>query len=150
MIVAINRTVGNLAVVLGRCVKNHHYVCVLVIKQDLNYNRLFYLHEGQNTWLTNIKEANFFKCLTWCYTLLSGIIVSVFLSENCFCFNESHTSFIWYSSCSKIPIIWQSFTGSVFMNVFALSQIAVLFIGLVCQIALLVKEKELEKQKSNP
>ena len=113
----------------------------------MNYFRLFYL--CQNTWLRNITEEKFFKCLTWCYTSLSGIIVSVFLGENFFNLNETQTSFIWYSSCSKVPIMWQNFTGSIFNNVFAISHIVVLSIGAFSQIALLKRQRELEEQKAN-
>ena len=60
--------------------------------------------------------------------------------------NEPHTSFIWYSSCSKIPIIWQKFTGSIFNNVFALLHIVVLLFGFVTHIALLLSQRQLKKQ----
>ena len=59
--------------------------------------------------------------------------------------NEPHTSFILYSSCSKIPMIWQELTGSLFNNVFALSHIVVILFGFGTHIALLLSQRQLKK-----
>ena len=106
--------------------------------------RLFYI--CQDTWFKNIKEESFFNCLTWLHPALSGIIVSVLLGGNFLNSNEPHTSFILYSSCSKLPMIWQELTGSIFNNVFALSHIVVILFGFGTHIALFLSQRQLKKQ----
>ena len=99
-----------------------------------------------------IKEESFFMCLTWLYPVLSGIIVSVLLCEHHSLFlnyNESHTSLIWYSSCSKIPILWEEFEETLFNTVIGLSHMAVVSITIFIQIAIFIRQRQLEKQKAD-
>ena len=104
--------------------------------------RIFYL--CQDTMFTHIKEEGFFICLTWLFPALSGIILSMLLGEN---FLNPEKSHIFYSSCSKVPMLWEEFTGSIYYNVFALSQLIIVSITFGTQIAIMVRRKQLEKQR---
>ena len=106
--------------------------------------RLFYL--SQDSMLKYTKEENFFTCLTWLHPALSGIYVSSLLGENFFISNESHTLFIWHSSCSKIPILWEESRYSIHYNVQLIS-ILIVVITFGIQIAILKRKRQLEKQK---
>ena len=65
--------------------------------------RLFYLHQDHPQ-MRYIEEESFFDILLWAHCAISGLIVAVCASENVFKFYESHTPFVYYSSCSKTPI----------------------------------------------
>ena len=109
----------------------------------LHLFRLFYLY--QDTMSSYIKEESFFICLTWLYPLLSGTIVSVLLGENFLNSNQS-TSLIWYSSCSKTPVLWEEFDGSIFNAVTGLTHLIVVFVTIGIQIATYRRQKHLENQ----
>ena len=70
------------------------------------------------------------------------------LGANLYNSNESHTSRLMYNSCSKIPICCEEFTGIVYNKLFAPSHIAIVPIGFVDQIAIFVRQRQLEKQKA--
>lgn len=71
------------------------------------------------------------------------------LGENFLDSNKSHTSFGWYSSCSKIPILWEGLTGSIANNVFALSHMLIISIAIGTQILLSMRKRQLEKQRAD-
>ena len=109
--------------------------------------RLFYLY--QDIMVKYIEEERLFHILTWLHPIISGIIVSVLLGANLYKSNENHTSMLMYSSCSKIPISWEEFSGMVYTKMFALSHIVVVPIGFLVQIAIFVRQRQLEKQKAD-
>ena len=84
----------------------------------------------------------------WAHCAISGLIVSMSASENFYKFNESHTQFVLYSSCFKIPIIWKLEMISWSYIVFTI------FHSLICPFALYIhymlfkKQNQLEKQKA--
>ena len=112
----------------------------------LDLFRLFYLCE--DTMLTHIKEESFFNCLTYLHPALSGIIVSLLLGENFLASEKSHTSLLYYSSCLKKPILWKEFHWSLYYNVFDLSDIVIVSITFCIQIALYLRQKNLENQRA--
>ena len=84
----------------------------------------------------------------WAHCAISGLIVSMSASENFYQFNESHTQFVLYSSCFKIPIIWK-------LEMVSWSYIVItIFHSLICPFALYIqymlfkKQNQLEKQKA--
>ena len=99
--------------------------------------------------LTYIEEQKFFNCLTWLHHVLSGVFVSVLVGENLPKLGEHHTSMFFYSSCSKIPVLWEEFSGLFFYNLFVISHLAIVSIGFGIQIAVFVKQKQLEKQQAD-
>ena len=64
-------------------------------------------------------------------------------------FKEHQTSMLFFSSCSKIPICWEEFTGLVSNNIFALSHVAIVSIGFGIQITIFVKQRQLAKQQAD-
>ena len=91
-------------------------------------------------------------CLRWLCLVLSGIIVSVLLGEHHGLFlnyHESQTSLLWYSSCSKIPIIWEDVERSIFNTVIGLSHMALVSFTIGTQIAIFIRQRQLEKQKAD-
>ena len=90
-----------------------------------------------------ITEECFFTLLSWLLSSCSGIFTSVMIGEICLNFNESQTSFFWYSSCSKTPILWEEEAWSYIMQ--SLTIITILFITLGCNILIFVRKRQLEK-----
>ena len=84
--------------------------------------------------------------LTWLCPALSGIILSMLLGEN---FLDSNKSHIFYSSCSNVPLLWEEFTGSIYYIVFSLSQLTIVSITFATQIAIVIRRKQLEKQRAD-
>ena len=96
--------------------------------------------------LKYIREESFFNCLLWIHAALSGIIVSVLVGENVHNSNEFHTSFIFYGFCSKTHISWEESTWSYILLI--ASRCVIVFVTFGAQIALIKKQKELEKQRT--
>ena len=94
-----------------------------------------------------IEEERFFDILLWAHCAISGLFVSVYASENFYKFNESHTQLVFYSSCSKIPIIWEQemVSWSYIVNTIAHSLIFPL--AFYTQYMLFKKHKQLVKQR---
>ena len=78
---------------------------------------------------------------------ISGLIVSVNAGENFYKFNESHTQFVFYSSCSKTPIIWklEKVSWSYIVSMIVHSLICLL--TFYTQYMIYKKHKQLVKQK---
>ena len=92
--------------------------------------RLFYLY--QDSVHKYVTEECFFACLSWLYSACSGLYTAMMIGEICLNFNESQTSFLWYSSCSKIPFLWEEEAWSYVMQ--SVTIITILFITLGCNI----------------
>ena len=107
--------------------------------------RLFYLYEDI---LTFISEESFFICLMWLHPALSGIIVSMWLGEKFLDSNTLGTSLFWYSSCSKIKILWEEFNASIAYNMFSISSIAIVAITIIAHMLILVRHRQLRKKKA--
>ena len=78
---------------------------------------------------------------------ISGLIVAVNAGENFYKFNESHTQFVFYSSCSKTPIIWklEKVSWSYIVSMIVHSLICLL--TFYTQYMIYKKHKQLVKQK---
>ena len=107
-----------------------------------NLSRLFYLFE--DTVITFMKEETFFACLVWLHPALSGIIVSILFGESSLSSEQSLTC----SFCSKIPILWAEFNGSIVKSMFYLSHFACNFLTFVTQILVIKRRRQLEKQRA--
>ena len=90
-----------------------------------------------------ITEESFFTCLSWLHSLFPGIITSMMVGEICLNFNESNTSFFWYSSCSKTPFLLEEENWSYNMQLVTI--LLSLFITLVFNILLFFRKRKLEK-----
>ena len=95
-----------------------------------------------------MKEESVFGILFWAQYAFPGIIVAVSAGENFYKFTESHTSFVFYSSCSKTPIIWK-------LEMVSWSYIVNMIVHLfICPVAFYIhymlfkKQKELVKQRA--
>ena len=106
--------------------------------------RLYYLCEDALT--SFIKEELFFICLTRLHPVLSGIVVSMLLGEDFLSSNESHTSHIFYSSCSKTPFVWKGVSET--RLVMGLSQITLITVSLVTHLLLFIRQRQLQKLKN--
>ena len=98
--------------------------------------------------LTFIGEEGFFICLTWLHPALSGIIVSILLGEKLLDSNPLHTSLFWYSSCSKIKILWEEFNTSIAYNMFSVSSVVIVSFTIIAHILLLVRHRQLKKRQA--
>ena len=98
--------------------------------------------------LTIISEKSFFICLAWFHPAISGIIVSTLLGEMLLDSNTLHTSLFWYSSCSKIDILWEKCNTSIIYNIFSISSTVILSITIIAHILLLVRLRQLRKKTS--
>ena len=97
-----------------------------------------------------LSEESVFICLTWFHPTLSGIIVSMLLGENFLLeSNKSSTSLFFYSSCSKIEMLWDQFNTSIYINVFSISSMAIVLITGFTHILLLKKHRQLRKKKAD-
>ena len=112
----------------------------------LKHFRLFYL--CQDTMLTYITEETFFNSLTWLCHALCGIFTSAFVGYD-FIFDEYEWSII-NSYCTKMPkIILLVVESDVFFyNLGIIFHISVICLGVGIQIAIFMKQKQLEKQQS--
>ena len=68
------------------------------------------------------------------------------IGEICLNFNESQTPFFWYSSCSKIPFLWEEEAWSYSMQPVAF--IPTMFITLCCNLLVFVRRRQLEKVRA--
>ena len=99
-----------------------------------------------------IEEESFFDILLWAHCAISGLIVAVCASENVFKFYESHTPFVYYSSCSKTPIIWkpswklEMISWSYIINIIV--HLLICPLAFYIQYMLFKKHKQLEKQRA--
>ena len=96
--------------------------------------------------LTIISEKSFFICLAWFHPAISGRIVSILLGEMLLESNTLHTSLFYYSSCSKIDILWEEFNTSIAYNMNSASSIVILSITIIAHILLLVRQRQLRKK----
>ena len=94
-----------------------------------------------------IKEESFFMCLKWLHHSLTGIIASMMLGESRLDANESHSLHIFYSFCSKKPILWEEFQGSSANKMFAMTQMTLMALTFICQIFIFLRKRLLEKQR---
>ena len=94
-----------------------------------------------------IKEESFFMCLKWLHHSLTGIIASMMLGESRLDANESHSLHIFYSFCSKKPILWEEFQGSSANKMFAMTQMTLMALTFISQIFIFLRKKHLEKQR---
>ena len=65
--------------------------------------RLFYVN--QDTAQAYITEDSFFSGISTLLVTYSGIVVAMSLGESFFTFDDSNTTFVWYSFCSNTPFI---------------------------------------------
>ena len=109
--------------------------------------RLFYLHQN-NPQISSIKEESVFDILFWAQCAISGIIVAVSAGENFYKFNESHTPFVFYSSCSKTPIIWKLEMVSWSYIVNMIVHLLICPFAFYIQYMLFKKQNQLVKQRA--
>ena len=69
------------------------------------FGRLFYVN--QDTAQAYITEDSFFSGISTLHVTYSGIVVAMSLGESLFKYNDSHTTFVWYSFCSNTPFIFE-------------------------------------------
>ena len=135
-IVTVNSVFSGFLVVLGR------YIYKNILQHDtgsaIHFSRLFYLY--QDSVQKYIKEESLFACLSCINYVFSGIVTSMMIGEVYINFNESHTLFFWYSSCSQIP--WGAEAWSYDMQMVA--GISIIFITFGLNIALFVRKRQLE------
>ena len=99
-----------------------------------------------------IEEERFFDILLWAHCAISGLIVAVCAGENVFKLNESHTPFVYYSSCSKTPIVWkpswklEMISWSYIVNITV--HLLICPLAFYIQYMLFKKHKQLEKQRA--
>ena len=98
--------------------------------------------------ITFISEESLFICLMWFHPALSGITVSMLLGEKFLDSNTMGTSLFWYSSCSKIKILWKEFNTSIPYNMITISSIAMVAITIIAHILILVRHRQLRKKKA--
>ena len=111
---------------------------------SISFSRLFYLYE--DSMQEYITEERFFTCLSWLHSVFSGMITSMMMGEICLNFNESNTSFFWYSSCSKIPFLLEEENWSYNMQLVTI--LLSLFMTLVFNILLFFRKRQLEKVRA--
>ena len=61
--------------------------------------------------------------------------------------NESYSLHIFYSFCSKKPILWEEFQGSSGNKMFAMTQMTMMALTFITQIFIFLRERQLEKQR---
>ena len=143
-IVATNLLVSDMAVALGRYkLEMLEYSSAL---QSFDLFRLFYLWEDNMT--AYIEERSFFNYLKWLHPALSGIFTSMLLGEHFLYYNESQTLLLWQSSCYKIPMLWEESLQSIHYNVISLLTYSITLITLCTQIALFIRQRQLERQRA--
>ena len=71
------------------------------------------------------------------------------LGDHFFSSNESQTTFIWHSSCSKIPILWEELNYSIHYYVRVVSCFLIVFITVGTQIAVFKRKWRLEQQRAD-
>ena len=108
--------------------------------------RIFYLYQDE---VTFISEEGFFMCLAWIHPALSGIIVAVLLGENFLDLDKSSTSLFYYSSCTKVEMLWDQFNTSIFYHMFSWSSTAIVLVTIFAHILLLKRHRQLRKQKAD-
>ena len=108
--------------------------------------RIFYLYQDE---VTFISEEGFFMCLAWIHPALSGIIVAVLLGENFLDLDKSSTSLFYYSSCTKVQMLWDQFNTSIFYHMFSWSSTAIVLVTIFAHILLLKRHRQLRKQKTD-
>ena len=96
--------------------------------------------------VTFLNEESIFMCLSVFHPALSGIIVSLLLGENFLDSNKSSTSLFWYSSCSKVKILWEKFNTSIAYNMLSFSSVAVILATIFTHILLIKRQRQLKKQ----
>ena len=93
-----------------------------------------------------MQEENLFKYLTWVCHTLCGLCISMLVGDNFF-INEYDSSII-DRSCAKIPkiiLVEQSDHG---YNLYMTMHVAAAFRGLCINIAIFLKQRQLESQQS--
>ena len=98
--------------------------------------------------MRHIKEESVFDILSWAHCAISGIIVAVSAGENFYKFYESHTPFVFYSSCSKTPIIWKLEMVSWSYIVNMIVHLMICPFAFYIQYMLFKKQNQLKKQRA--
>ena len=137
MIVTVNCVFSGFMVVLGRYFTKYQNL-QYDIRSVIHFSRLFYLY--QDSVQKYIKEESLFACLSCIHIVFSGLVISIMIGEVYLNSNESHTSFFWYSSCSKVP--WGAEAWSYGMQM--VIGISITFITFGLNIALFVRKRQLE------
>ena len=88
-------------------------------------------------------------CLAWIHPALCGIIVAVLLGENFLDLDISSTTLYYYSSCTKIEMLWDQFNTSIVYHMFSMSSLAINLVTIFVHIFLLKKHRQLKKQKAD-
>ena len=87
--------------------------------------------------------------LAWFHPALLGMIVAILLGENFLDSDKSSTSLFFYSSCSKIEMLWDQFSTTIAYNIFSISSMAIVLITVFAHILLLKRHKLLRKKKTD-
>ena len=99
--------------------------------------------------LTHIKEETFFIYLAWIHPAFSVIIISTLLGENFLKSSKNLSSHIFYSSCSKAPLLWEDILESNAYRLFALTQLIIVLLTFCSQITIFMRQKQLETQRAD-
>ena len=96
---------------------------------------------------TCIKEERFFNVLQCIFPVQAGVVVSMLLGENLFA-DEDFTTMLFYSYCSRISCSWQKMKNDIGIGHLIGSIVTYCVIGLGFQLAIFVREKQIEKQQT--
>ena len=126
---------------------NEIFAIVLQSNNCPLFSRLFYLHQNM---VKFISEEGVFMCLTWFHPTLCGIIVSMLLGENFLLdSNKTSTTYFFYSLCSKVIFHKEEFMQTTAVYMFTLSSTSIVFATVVTHIALLIRHRQLKKQRAD-
>ena len=110
---------------------------------NLVFFRLFYL--WQDTLLKYVTEEGLFSSLIWLSPALSALAASLSLGENFLDINGSQLLSVRHASSSKVP----SWKFSFYYTVKVASYLLILLITFGIHIALIIKQRKLEKLRSD-
>ena len=102
--------------------------------------RLFYVHH--DTAQAYITEDNFFSGMSILRVLYSGNVVAMSLGDSFFKYNDSHTTFAWYSLCSNKPFIFEE--QSFIYNLQIVIDTLIRLITFVSHIFLFCRKRQIE------
>ena len=91
-----------------------------------------------------ITEDNFFSGMSILRVLYSGNVVAMSLGDSFFKYNDSHTTFAWYSFCSNKPFIFEE--QSFIYNLQIVIAILISLTTLVSHILYFHKKRQIERR----
>ena len=104
------------------------------------FGRLFYVN--QDTAQAYITEDSFFSGISTLHVTYSGIVVAMSLGESVFTYNDSHTTFVWYSFCSNTPFVFAEQSFSYYLQV--VINMLIFFTTFVSHIVYFYQKRQIE------